>query len=890
MLVPCQTFYKPINFIMRIRFYAACVIAYLLLSTTQTFAQTGTYGNNVLTEMPNTPIDSSINGYIVVKPVDYNSSKKYPLLIFLEGQNQFGNGSPAELKNLYGNSGVSMFPDIVTSNNFPNNYTVGGTTYEFIVLIPQARFQVKHDRASPDQMLSPGEVNDIVNYSLQNFSVDANRVYLMGLSLGGGSTWNYPGQSQSYGNRLAAIVPFAGASNLNDNHSRVINIAQANLPVWTFAVSTDQPYAQLAQDYIDSIHTHAEHTTEALITTYSSGSHEDAWENPLLRNSTGQSAHPNLYQWMLGYALGLNGRTALPQPVFASVSAGSDQTLNLSNGSMALSANGISFNGATVNLNGSASMQAGGQPISTIQWTRVDGNGGYIASPNSLSTTVTGLKPGNYAFQLRITDASGLVSVSTVHVTVNAPQDNSYTRIGMDKYSALSTTTGSPQIDYTFQDQGPIYGMGYWDAGRWAEYTVNNLTAGSYALYYRYNSLYGNPSLQISSGITTVTRSLSTTPSDNVWRSDSIHIDLAANPTIRFTALSNGSSTNMNLDYFELAQLGSSSSSPAPTVSAGANQTITLPADSVTLTGSAKANNGGSISSYKWSQSSGPSTANIVSPSTASTLVRNMVEGTYVFSLMATDNNGSNATSSVSVTVNPAPTPPPTTTGTTQIEAENYIAMNSVATETTTDTGGGLDVGYIGAGSWMDYSLNMSAAGTYPLSFRLASPNGGQLQVRNSSGTVLATVSIPATGGWQSWQTVTASITLPSGAQTIRIYATTNGWNFNWFEIGATSGAVTMQSVNGAAQVQSLTTETGLDVYPNPIASNFRLRINNGATGQVNVQIYNMSGVLQKQFLVFKPDNSATQFYLSIGAIATGNYIIKVTMKGWTDSKTIVKQ
>ena len=67
--------------------------------------------------------------------------------------------------------------------------------------------------------------------------------------------------------------------------------------------------------------------------------------------NTGGTGNPsNIYVWMLG-----KSRPELTQPAFASVNAGGDQTLNLANGSMVLNTNSVSFNGATINLNGSAS-------------------------------------------------------------------------------------------------------------------------------------------------------------------------------------------------------------------------------------------------------------------------------------------------------------------------------------------------------------------------------------------------------------------------------------------------------------------------------------------------------------------------------------------------------
>src|SRR5215203_2948452 len=133
---------------MKIKFYPIFFIACLLINS-KSFSQLANYSGDwgTLTEKPNTPINEMINGYIEVLPPGYNpaGSTTYPLLIFLEGQSQFGNGGTLELKNLYGlNEG--MLPDIIRNDLFPNNI------YQFIVLIPQLRKQVQTGRPSAQQM------------------------------------------------------------------------------------------------------------------------------------------------------------------------------------------------------------------------------------------------------------------------------------------------------------------------------------------------------------------------------------------------------------------------------------------------------------------------------------------------------------------------------------------------------------------------------------------------------------------------------------------------------------------------------------------------------------------------------------------------------------------
>ena len=94
-----------------------------------------------------------------------------------------------------------------------------------------------------------------------------------------------------------------------------------------------------------------------------------------------------------------------------------------------------------------------------------------------------------------------------------------------------------------------------------------------------------------------------------------------------------------------------------PVANAGPNQTITLPTNTVTLTGSGN-DPDGTIASYQWTKIAGPS-CTIVSPSQAQTAVNNLLQGVYQFQLTVTDNLGATGRDTVVVTVNAAPNQPP---------------------------------------------------------------------------------------------------------------------------------------------------------------------------------------------------------------------------------------
>lgn len=123
------------------------------------------------------------------------------------------------------------------------------------------------------------------------------------------------------------------------------------------------------------------------------------------------------------------------------------------------------------------------------------------------------------------------------------------------------------------------------------------------------------------------------------------------------------------------------------------------------------------------------------------------------------------------------------------IQAESFCAMSGIQTETCTDTGGGLDVGYTDAGDWLGYRINVRTAGTYTVQYRVASLNGGgSIRLERFGGSaVLGTIAVNATGGWQTWATISHTVQLQAGQQEIGIAVAAGGFNLNWISITSNS-------------------------------------------------------------------------------------------------------
>lgn len=123
--------------------------------------------------------------------------------------------------------------------------------------------------------------------------------------------------------------------------------------------------------------------------------------------------------------------------------------------------------------------------------------------------------------------------------------------------------------------------------------------------------------------------------------------------------------------------------------------------------------------------------------------------------------------------------------------AEDYSNMSGVQTEQTSDVGGGLNVSHIDAGDWMTYDVDVASSGTYTVSYRVASLNGGgTIQLEEAGGgPVYGTISVPSTGGWQNWTTISHNVQLSSGQQQLGLAIPSGGFNLNWVSIASASSS-----------------------------------------------------------------------------------------------------
>lgn len=282
------------------------------------------------------------------------------------------------------------------------------------------------------------------------------------------------------------------------------------------------------------------------------------------------------------------GLTNVPPTADANV----DQTITLPTNTITFAGGGIDHDGTVVSY---AWTQLSGPSIATIP------------SPTNPNGTATNLIAGTYVFQILVTDNDGGTGTDNMQVTVNpVPADAPpVANAGGDQTITLPLSSVTVDGSGSNDPDGSIVSYNWTQVSGPNTATivsptsvstvVSGLIAGIYVFHLGVVDNDGSPA------------------SDNVQ----ITVNAAANIP--------------------------------PVANAGTDQTVTI--SSTTLNASGSTDSDGSIVSYSWTRISGPNTPTIVSASSVSTSVTGLINGTYVFQVLVTDNNGGTNTDNIQVIV-----------------------------------------------------------------------------------------------------------------------------------------------------------------------------------------------------------------------------------------------
>ncbi|RZL13067.1 MAG: hypothetical protein EOO89_18300, partial [Pedobacter sp.] len=326
-------------------------------------------------------INNYIKGFFEYLPEGYETSgEEYPLLIFFHGAGERGNGS-TQLSRVLSN-GV---PKLIKNGTFPKSFTVNGKSHKFIVISPQFT----------DVPPGNSHVNDIIDYAVKNYRVNTKRIYLTGLSMGGGMIFLYLGVNQTYAKRIAAMVPVCQAYGYSNGTAKVIS--DAGIRTWMTHNNGDPTVGVAGTlNYLAGIN--ALNSGLAKATIFTSGSH-DAWSKTY--DPSFKEDGLNVYEWMLQFE---QGAAKPPANLPPAVNAGADIAVRLP-------INSVTLKGVSSDKDGT---------ISSVSWKLISGRPVAIINPSKLTTEVQNLEVGIYEFELTVTDDKGASSKDVIKVTINA--------------------------------------------------------------------------------------------------------------------------------------------------------------------------------------------------------------------------------------------------------------------------------------------------------------------------------------------------------------------------------------------------------------------------------------------------------------------------------------
>lgn len=214
--------------------------------------------------------------YQILKPVDYDSTKSYPLVLFLHGAGERGNDNYSQLK-----WGVPHFAEPKMRKKYP----------AFVVApqVPEGKYWstlgLSRDTTSfsvpmRNEPTVPMRLTIELLAQLQKqFSINEDRLYITGISMGGFGTFDL---IERHSNMFAAAVPICGGGDT----TRAFFLK--NLPIWVFHGAEDEVVSpKYSRNIVSAIRVAG---GSPGYTEYPDEDHIGAWVEAY--------SNPHLYEWM----------------------------------------------------------------------------------------------------------------------------------------------------------------------------------------------------------------------------------------------------------------------------------------------------------------------------------------------------------------------------------------------------------------------------------------------------------------------------------------------------------------------------------------------------------------------------------------------------------------
>ncbi|MEQ9438104.1 MAG: T9SS type A sorting domain-containing protein [Cyclobacteriaceae bacterium] len=307
-------------------------------------------------------------GYYEYLPSGYgvDSTEKFPLLIYLSGLESKGDGVD-DLELVLENGVAKLINE--------------GQTFPFLVMAPQ----------SWSGWWGNDNLTDYLDYVLDNYQVDAHRVYLTGISSGGAGAFSYAAE---FPEKIAAVVPISGRG----DNLEVCDMT--DVLVWAFHNMDDAVFShQFSIIPVNKFNLcDPAPVPKAKVTIYPDGGH-NAWTKTYSGSGMG-SEDPlydafdmDIFDWLLQFAKD----TII-------VGAGEDQVVFRPHANLQIEARAASQDG-----------------LHTYVWTQLEGPTLALENLETAILAAEDVPVGEYVFQVTATDNIGRSTSDTVKVQFRPP-------------------------------------------------------------------------------------------------------------------------------------------------------------------------------------------------------------------------------------------------------------------------------------------------------------------------------------------------------------------------------------------------------------------------------------------------------------------------------------
>jgi poly(3-hydroxybutyrate) depolymerase len=402
----------------------------------------------------NTLPDNTGMPYRIFVPPGYVATQAYPLIVFLHGAGEAGTNNTAQLNNqangamkLISDANLATQPTFMAAPQCPNSNSCWGSA------------------------TSLAQLNDMVDQIATEFHIDADRVHVTGLSMGGNGTWEFV---RNRPDRFASAVPMSGYGGGSAT-------ALSGIPFWYFHAANDGTVGVAgSRNQVNALRAV---NARVIYTEYATGGH-GIWQNAY--------ATPLLFRWMMAQR---RGQPSLITPPVVRIEQPSADPVWITD----LAQTGLS--GVVDN---------GGESITSVDWLQRNGPSGTASGTTNWTTASIAVPMGISDFQVTSTGSSYYANyggATTINANLRAnrvtslpnPGDTviAINSAGAD-YMALDGTTfladtafegGSTQVSsHTVTNTGDETLYNSW---RWGNFAYRIAVAnGRYEIYLHFAETY----------------------------------------------------------------------------------------------------------------------------------------------------------------------------------------------------------------------------------------------------------------------------------------------------------------------------------------------------------------------------------------------------------------